>query len=199
MKTVILIGLLTALLLVDVGPVAAGITERIIYAGDTPLASDCQLTRTGPMELTVVPCTFTTTGQAKIMSRLDSAFALTGLGSVAQALREDKAEWHGNRVRAWLRDKNGEIIERSITYRLTTSNSMLVPVGGPYFIYLVKKSSLKMEVILLSTRAPRPANYIHILAFEFPVPLGTTNLSGIDMEVFTVKPDFPPAKSLFEK
>ena len=179
--------------------ISAAMTQRIIHAGDTPLFSDCNITQTGPMELTVTPCTFTTTGEAKIVSRLDSAFALTGLGPVAEALREGKAEWHGNRVRAWLRDKNGNIIERSATYHLPVASLITVPPGDTYFVYLVKNPGLKMEAILLPANAPRPANYVHHLAFEFAVPPGTTNLSGIEIEVFTVLSGSAPTKGMFEK
>ena len=197
MKSVI-ISLLVLLLLTTSSQ--AAITQRVIYAGDTPLASTCQVTQTGPMELTVVPCTFTTTGEARILSRLDSAFALTGIGPVAKALREGKAEWHGNRVRVWLHDKDGKIIERSVTYHLTTTASIIVPPGDTYLVYLVKSNpGLKMDAILRSEAAPRPANHIHPLVFEFTVPMGTTDLSGIDIEVFTVRPGHAPPKDLFQK
>ena len=177
----------------------AGITERVIYAGNTPLASDCRVTQTGPMELTVAPCSFATTGEARIASRLDSAFALMGVGPIAQALREDKAEWHGNRVRIWLRDKEGNIIEKSVTWRLPTVEIIGVTPGETYFLYLIEDVGVTMEVLLIPVSSPRPAGYIHYLAFEFTVPLGTTDLGGIEIEVFTVRPNFPPVKSLFEK
>ncbi|HEB26529.1 MAG TPA: hypothetical protein ENI05_01960 [Porticoccus sp.] len=195
--------LIISLLLILVGGgfdgISAAITQRIIHAGDTPLFSDCGVTQTGPMELTVTPCTFTTTGEARIASRLNSVFALTGIGPVAQALREDKAEWHGNRVRAWLRDKQGNIIEKSVTWRLPTVEIIGVTPGETYFLYLIEDVGVTMEVLLIPVSSPRPAGYIHYLAFEFTVPLGTTNLSSVDIEVFTVRPDFPPAKGLFEK
>ena len=197
-KTQILL-LIIALLGASYDGVSAAITQRIIHAGDTPLASTCTVVQTDSMELTVSACSFTTTGEAKIIDRFESVFAALGAGPVAQALRENKAEWYGSRVRVWLRDKQGNIIERSATYILPVANLITVPIGGPYFIYLVKNPGLKMEAILLSTRAPRPTNYVHYLAFEFTVPAGTTDLSGIEIEVFTVLPGFPAPKGLFEK
>ncbi|KKL25629.1 hypothetical protein LCGC14_2403380 [marine sediment metagenome] len=183
------------------GVVSAGITERVIYAGDTPLFSDCNITQTGPMELTVAPCTFTTTGEAKIFNIFESIGARLGVGRLAKAITENRAEMmkDGMRVRGWLINKQGNIIERSVTWRLPTTKIIAVIPDETYFIYLVKKVGVTMGTALLPVSSPRPADYIHHLAFEFTVPLGTTNLSGIEIEVFTVKPNFAPAKGLFEK
>ncbi len=182
-------------------PVQAGIVERVIYAGDTPLFSDCSLTQTGPMELTVTPCTFATTGQARIFSRIQSLPAQAGIGALASAVRQGRAEWMhgGQRIRGWLTDKQGNIIEKSATWRLPVTNVITVIPGETYFIYLIKKAGVTMEVALIARSVPKPIGYIHYLAFEFEVPLGTTDLNSIEIEVFTVRPDFPPAKGLFEK
>ncbi len=181
--------------------VQAAISDRVIYSGDTPLASDCKVVQTGPLELTVAPCSFTTTGQARVFGRVQSMPALIGVGPLATAVREGRAEWMqgGHRIRGWLTDKQGNIIERSVTWRLPTAAIITVTPGDTYFIYLVKKAGVTMETALLPVSSPRPTGYIHYLAFEFTVPLGTTDLSGIEIEVFTVRPDFPPAKGLFEK
>jgi hypothetical protein len=197
MKTLFLA--LTLVFMLD-GVGLGAITERIIYAGDTPLINTCTVVQSGPMELTIAPCSFTTTGQAKVFSVLESLPAQVGLGALAKALREGKAEWFkGNRVRAWLRDENGEIIERAKTRRLVVPSVLTVPDGNTYFIYLVEKVGPILEVVLLPITDPRPAEYVHYLAFEFMVPLGTTDLNGIKIEVFTVRPGHTPAKGLFKK
>ena len=197
--------LIISLLLLFLGAggswVSAAITERVIYAGDTPLTSNCRVTQTGPMELTIAPCTFTTTGEAKIFSIFESIGARLGVGRLANAIVEDRAEMvkDGMRVRGWLTDKQGNIIEKSVTWRLPTAEIITVAPGETYFIYLVKKAGATMETVLLPVSDLSPISYIHYLAFEFTVPLGTTNLGGIEIEVFTVRPDFPPTKGLFEK
>ncbi|KKL90961.1 hypothetical protein LCGC14_1899480 [marine sediment metagenome] len=178
--------------------VFAAITERVIYAGDTPLASDCQVTQTGFMELTVMPCFWTTTGEAKILGPIASFVAATGIGLVAQALREGKAEWHHNRVRVWFRDKHGNIIERSVTYQVGQGSAdhnsrtevQSLHVDGP---------GNTMTIFLMDPIDPLPFGFINYLIFKFDVPFGTIDLSTVTLEVFTVRPHFPPAKSLFEK
>lgn len=197
----LIIGLIVSFLLGGIPDTSAGITERVIYAGDTPLYSDCTVVQSGPLELTVPPCMFTTTGQAKIFNRLQSLPAMVGAGPLAAAVRDGKAEWmrDGLRIRAWIRDKQGKIIERAVTYQLPVASVITVPPGDTYFIYLVENPGKKMDTVLLPTNAPSPSNYVHYLAFEFTVPLGTINLSGIKIEVFTVRPSFPPARSMFEK
>ena len=195
----LIISLLFALFL---GGVAhAAITERVIYAGPTPLASDCRVTQTGPMELTVAPCTFTTTGTARIYSILQSLVARSGVGKLAGALREGKAEWTSNglRIRAWLRDKQGDIIERSATWILPVAESVTVIPGNTYFLYLVKKVGVTMEIKLLPVNDPMPTTYVHYIALDFTVPLGTTDLNTVKIEVYTVRPGKRPAKGLFEE
>ncbi len=177
----------------------ASIGQRIIHAGDTPLASTCTVAQTGPMELTVSKCSFTTTGQAKILSRLDSAFAMTGLGEVAQALQEGKAEWHGSRVRVWLRDKQGNIIERSKTHVRNVATTVTVPGPGQWVVYLIYGPGINLNVVLQLWSDPRPTNYVEYIVMPFVVTVGTTNLNTINLEVFTVLPGFPPPKGMFEK
>lgn len=198
MKTLFLTLALT-LLFESIG--FGAVVERVIHSGDTPLFSDCKVTQTGPMELTVAPCTFTTTGEAKVFGVAESLPAMVGIGPLANALREGKAEWMSGslRVRAWLRNGQGNIIERSRTRFLPVAAVTVVPAGNVYFLYLIEKPGPTLGVVLMSTSSPRPLNYIHILAFDFTVPVGTTDLSGIEIEVFTVKPGFPPSKGLFQK
>ena len=194
---ILIISLLFALFLGGVAQ--ATIIERVIYAGDTPLASDCLVTQTGPMELTVMPCFWTTTGQARILGPIDSLIAATGIGTVARALREGKAEWHYNRVRVWLRDKQDNIIERSVTYQVTPKAVLTIVAGQKYAVYMLQGPGQTMTITLMDPEDPRPSTFINYLVFRFDVPTGTTDLSTITFEVFTVRPDFPPAKSLFEK
>ena len=195
--------LIVALLLLLLGGgtdwVSAGITERVIYAGDTPLASDCQVTQTGFMELTVMPCFWTTTGEAKILGPIASFVAATGIGLVAQALREGKAEWHHNRVRVWFRDKHGNIIERSVTYQVTPKVVLTMVAGQKYVVYMLRGLGQTMNIALMDPADPLPSTFINYLVFAFDVPFGTIDLSTVTLEVFTVRPHFPPAKSLFEK
>ena len=200
MRTLIIGFLLLALGgLPEVG--SAAIVERVIYAGPTPLASTCRVTQTGPMELTVAPCTFTTTGWARIFGALKSLVARSGVGELARAVAEGKAEWtsDGLRIRGWLRDKQGNIIEKKATWRLPVAESVTVTPGNTYFIYLVKKVGVTMEIKLLPVNDPVPTNYVHYLALDFTVPLGTTDLNTVKIEVYTVRPGPRPAKGLFEK
>ena len=194
--------IISLLIVLFLGGVAhAAITERIIYAGPTPLASTCQVTQTGPMELTVAPCTFTTTGWARIYGILQSLVARSGVGELARAVAQGKAEWTSNglRIRGWLRDKQGNIIERSATWRLPSAESVTVTPGNTYFLYLVKKAGVTMEIKLLPVNDPTPTTYVHYLALDFTVPLGTTDLSTVKIEVYTVRRGDRPAKGLFEK
>ncbi|KKL79491.1 hypothetical protein LCGC14_2014320, partial [marine sediment metagenome] len=66
--------------------VSAAITERIIYAGNTPLASDCRVTQTGPMELTVMPCSWTTTGDWFYDTENNSSWRVNVTGIISGAL-----------------------------------------------------------------------------------------------------------------
>ena len=200
LKTLI-ISLLLLSLVGQQGGLSAAVTERVIHAGDTPLFSDCMVTQTGPMELTITPCTFTTTGEARIFSAWQSIRAWIDNGPLAEAISTGRAEWmpDGRRIRGWLTDKQGNIIEKSVTWRLPTAAIITVTPGDTYFIYLVKKAGVTMETALVPVSDSSPVGYIHFLAFEFDVPAGTTDLSSIAIEVFTVRPNFPPAKGLFEK
>ena len=197
MKTLII----SLLLLLFGGTAQAAITERVIHAGDTPLTNSCTVVQTAPLELTVFPCTFTTTGEAKIFNVIESLLAQTGIGQLAKAIQENKAEWMpgGLRIRAWLRTEFGDVIERSVMWNLPVTSVITFTPGDTYYLYLVKKAGVTMGVIALPVTAPRPAGYIHYLAFEIVVPLGTTDLNSVNIEVFTVKPGHAPTKSLFKK
>ncbi len=197
MKTLII----SLLLLFLSGIAQAAITERIIYAGDTPLTSDCRVTQTGPMKLTVMPCSWTTTGEARILGPIDSLVAATGFGPVAKALREGNAEWHHNRVRVWLRDKQGNIIEKSRRRILSLATTLTITAGKRWAIYLLDGPGVTMIPTLVEWDglSGRPSDMLDYIVLPFLVPLNTIDLNTITIEVFTVRPDFPPAKGLFEK
>ena len=200
MKT-LTIGLLFALFLGAGGSwVSATITERVIYAGDTPLKSTCTVTQTGPMELTAAACQWTTTGEARVFSVLQSLIARTGFGELAQSLAEDKAEWshNGTRVRAWLRDKQGNIIARSRT-RVLTPTVLSITAGETWVVYMVDGPGVTMNLVLEKWDGDRPENTLDYLLLPFEVPAGITDLGGIKIEVFTVKSGHVPVKGLFEK
>ena len=189
------------LLLILVSDIQARITKRVIHAGDTPLFSDCTVTQTGPMQLTVKPCTFVTTGRAKIFDVIRALPAQIGVGELAKALREDKAEWmpDGLRVRGWIQDEKGKIIDKSTSYHLLTKGVINITTPGVYVILLMKSSGFNMDVVLASSYSPSMVNYVHILALEFDVPLGTINLSDVDIILYTVKPGHRPKKGIFEQ
>lgn len=183
--------------------ISAAITERVIYAGDTPLESDCQVTQTGPMEITVMPCFWTTTGEARILtpSIIEWAAAKLGQGAFGRAIGQNRAEWmpDNKRIRGWLVDSQGNIIERSVTYRLGQLAVLTITAGQKYRAYMVDGPGNTMTIFLMDPIDPLPFGFINYLIFKFDVPAGTTDLSTVTLEVFTVRPDFPPAKGLFEK
>ncbi len=201
MKTLI-ISLLFALLLPGGGTgVFAAITEQTIYAGDTPMFSNCSVEQTGPMELTVMPCSWTTPGLARVFSILESLPAQIGLGELGKALRENKAEWlpGHQRVRVWWRDAEDNIIKKSRTRVLSVPKVLTITAGTFWVVYMVDGPGVTMDIVLQPWKVERPDNTLDYLIFEFDVPVGTTDLNTIDLEVFTVRPDFPPAKGIFEK
>lgn len=191
MKTVI-VSLAFWLLLVASSQ--AGIVERVIYTGDTPLASTCTVTQTGLMELTVSACSFTTTGQARIVAREK----VSNLPNEIAAGRVQNMP-DGKRVRGWFRDKDGNIIDKSKTHTRATPVALSITAGDTWVVYLLDGPGVTMDVVLQRWDDPRPANFIGFIVMPFTVPTGTTDLSTITIEVFTVKPDFPPPKGLFER
>ncbi len=174
--------------------VSAAITQRIIHAGNTPLASDCVVTQTGPMQLTVSTCSWTTTGQAKIVheSKVPNLSNEIAVGNVERMP-------YSRRVRGWLQDSQGNIIEKSRTRFIPVPVVLNITAGETWVAYLVNGPGVTMAVVLQKRGELRPAGTLDYILFPFVVPVSTTDLSGIDIEVFTVRPDFPPAKGLFEK
>ncbi len=193
---------ITCLLLILITPalLRADIVERITYSGDTLLKSTCTVTQTGPMELTFTACKWTTTGRSKLFSVLESMPAQLGLGELGEAIKQGKAEWsHGRtRVRAWLRDKQGNIIERSRT-RVLTPTVLAITAGATWVVYMVDGPGVTMNLVLEKWNGTQLAGSLDYLLLPFEVPAGTIDLSGIKIEVFTVKSGRKPPKGLFEK
>jgi len=194
--------------------VSAVMTQRIIHAGDTPLASTCRVTQTDPMELTVSKCSFTTTGQARIVNvaKAIGSFVDQTLSDEMERLASGLQELHNKvlageveympdnkRVRGWLKDKKGNIIDKAKTRVLSAEVVLTILAPGRWVVYLTGNPGIKLNVVLQLHSDPRPANFVEYIVMPFVVPVGTTDLSGIDIEVFTVRPGFPPAKGLFEK
>ncbi|KKK79944.1 hypothetical protein LCGC14_2828420 [marine sediment metagenome] len=174
--------------------VSAAITQRIIYAGDTPLASTCAVTQTGPMELTISACSFTTTGRAKIVHESK----VSNLQSQITAGRVERMP-DGKRIRGWIHDKQGNIIEKSKTHVRNVATTVTVPGPGRWVIYLLDGPGINLDVILQLWEDPRPTKYVEYIVMPFVVPVGTTDLNTIDLEIFTVLPGFPAPKGMFEK
>ncbi len=194
MKKSWIILLLLALLVGGYDNALAVITQRIIHAGDTPLTSTCLVMQTAPMELTISKCAFTTTGQARIVhqSRVPSLKNEIAAGRVERMP-------DGKRVRGWLRDRQGNIIEKSKTHILNVATTVIVPGPGRWVVYLTDGPGTNLNVVLQLFDDQRPSNYIEFIVMPFVMPVGTTDLSSIDIEVFTVLPGFPASKGLFEK
>ena len=174
--------------------VSAAITQRIIHAGDTPLASNCQVAQTGPMQLTVSACSWTTTGQAKIVHESK----VPNLKNEIAAGRVERMP-DGVRVRGWLRNAQGNIIEKSRTRFIPAKIILNIVAGETWVAYLVNGPGRTMVVTLQKRGEPRPTGTLDYILFPFVVPAGTTDLSAINIQVFTVLPGFPPAKGIFEK
>ena len=194
--------------------VSAAITERVIHAGDTPLASDCRVTQTGPMELTVMPCFWTTTGEARIVdvTKAIGNFAdntlptfkerfTSGIQELEHRVAAGEIEYmpDGKRIRGWLKNKDGSIIRKKATYRVAPKTVLTIVAGQKYVVYMLRGPGQTMNVALMNPADTRPSTFIDYLVFKFDVPVGTTDLNTITLEVFTVRPNFPPRKGLFEK
>lgn len=178
------------------------IKKRIIHAGETPLFSDFTVAQTGPMQLTVSGGSFQITGQARVLPK----------EKVPREFLEDgRAEMmpDGKRVRVWLQDKATKKIESKSFRRVIVGNTVINIVAHPtkdknYRIDLESPSDTVMMVSTKSWLAGQldvsyGPNYSHFIVLPFVVPSGTTDLSGINIEVFTVLPGFPPKPLAWEK
>ena len=143
--------------------VSAAIIQRIIHAGDTPLTSTCLVTQTAPMELTISACSFTTTGQAKIVNVAKVIGSLadrtlpdfagrfkSGMDELQNRVLAGDIEYmpDGKRVRGWLRDRQGNIIEKSKTHVRNVATTVTVPGPGWWVIYLLGGPGVNLDVVL---------------------------------------------------
>lgn len=176
------------------------ITNGLIYAGNTPLASTIAIAQTGPMQLTVRAGSFTTTGQSRIVDVPEDAAKLVQLQTL---IAQGGAEYlPGNRqARVWLADSAGALLKAQ-TFTLAadavfnlTSDSVdskayqaeLGHVGG--VVDVLMRSRFTQDKY---SNAPVGWKKIHDIIFEFSLPPGTTDLSGLDIFVLAVLPGFPP-------
>jgi len=170
------------------------IIQRIIHAGDTPLFSDFTVAQTGPMQLTISGGEFQITGQARVID----------LGKVPNAFFTDgRAELmpDGKRARVWLQDKITKQIMDKSKRRTVAGQTLINVIAHPTMkkTYQIDLRSPSDTVMLVQVQSwlegqpiPKTSDLTHILAFPFIVPPGTTDLTGIDIEVFTVLTGFPP-------
>ena len=176
------------------------IKQRIIHAGDTPLFSDFAVAQTGPMQLTISGGDFQITGQAKILgkNKIPLAFLTDGRAELMP---------DGKRVRVWLQDKvTKQIQDKSKRRKIvgqTTVNIVAHPIKSK--TYRIDLRSPSDTIMLVQAQSwlkddPEPitSDLTHMLVFPFVIPPGTTDLSGIDIEVFTVLPGFPPSTPEWE-
>jgi len=175
--------------------------NRIIYAGDTPLFSDFTVTQTGPMQLTISGGDFWITGQARIVDKhkVPSDFFDDGR---AERMPD------GKRVRVWLQDKQTKQIMDKSKRRKIVGQTVVNITSHPtktkeYRIDLESPTDIVMQIKIKSWLENQPVdkygpNYTHFIVLPFTIPAGTTDLSGIDIEVFTVLPGFPPSTPEWE-
>lgn len=164
----------------------AGIVERIIHAGDTPLASTCTVIQTGPLQLRVNACVWKTTGRARIIqkTKVKNLNARVASGDVQMML-------DGKRVRGWLKNKDGSFVGKSKTYVLTSTIINWPADGVRYVVYMVEGPGNTMQALFMFADLPRPSGFIDYLIFPVAIPVGTIDLDVIDFEVFIVLPGFP--------
>jgi len=168
-----------------------------IYAGDTPLACSIAVEQTGPMQLTIRAGSFTTTGQARIFEAgiIDSTL-------LESLLTEDKAEMMADgRVRVWIQDATGQPVAKSQTFNLASDQVLDFAADPDYRKFCFVELGLfgGLMDVLVQQRLDNGFDYpdvpagwqsIHLLAFEFQIEPGTTELP--DIYVLTVEPGFPP-------
>lgn len=179
----------------------AGVVQRRIYAGDTPLASTCAASLTGPLQITIPACSFTTTGEARIR---EYRFSIPD--NMQQRINAGKAEIITNglihkRVRVWLEKQDGTLQERSRTVTTSTDTvlSITMPLVDTYYRVGLGVNSGVASILLQSSADKRvwapapPAGWrlVHLLIFPFLVPAGDLDLSDNTIQMFTVLPGFP--------
>ena len=168
----------------------------LIYAGDTPLACDIVAEQTGPMQVTVRAGSFTTTGLARIRTydpRAHDALIASGRGELLA---------DGRRVRGWIQNRQGQPIDKSVTYTLAV-DQVITLVSDPtrpvaYDVDLVHQGPnagvhVKRKLVGVEEYGTPPAGWkkIHELLFEFLLPPGSMTITPIDIFALTIRPGFP--------
>lgn len=170
--------------------------KGLIYAGDTPLASTIVVEQTGSMELTIRAGSFTTTGQARIVSPNENTADI-----LATKIAANEAELLADgRVRVWLSNPEGVFLKPEI---ITLASDEIVAIQPDLIMnkFCSIELGLLEEVpeILVRYRLDNGLEYpdyptgwitIHPLVLEFMISPGQTELG--DIYVLTVLPGFPP-------
>ena len=176
--------------------IVSEVNRGLIYAGDTPLASTLVVEQTGPLQLGVRAGSFTTTGQARIRSYVPANHDAMIAAGRGELLAE------GNRVRGWIQDKTGALVDKAETYTLT-SDTVITLTSDPtrpvaYRLDLLGQGTtaevfVRRKVIDVEQYpAPPPGRKtLQTLVFEFIVPPGAVNITPIDIYAFVVRPGFP--------
>jgi hypothetical protein len=174
-------------------------SKGLIYSGDTPLSSTIVVEQSGPMQLTVRAGSFTTTGQARIVP----AASVPDLQSLIEAGRAEMLP-DGQRARIWLQE--GDRLLRSETLTLA-ADTVFDLASDPeeakcYQAMLGIDANGQPEIVMRSRYEsdeypdwPQGWQPVQELIFEFAVPPGCNDLSGIDIYVLRVEPGFPPGTS----
>jgi hypothetical protein len=177
-----------------------GIVDRVIYAGKTPLFSDFVVTQSGPMQLEISGGEFQITGQAKHFDPSDVPPEFFSDGR-AEMDDEGKARvWLQDKVTKQLKDKSkrrriAETTTVNITADLSKTKSYRIDLRSPSDIEML----IQTQSWLDGERAPATEDLTHTLVFPFKVPVGTTNLNDLKIEVFKVLPGRQPAPLPWEK
>ena len=176
----------------------ADIVDRVIHAGETPLASSCTVSLTGPMQLTISGCSFTTTGYYHTVPANKAPANVHGL--IASGKAEKLAD---GRIKVWLQNKDGTVFEKSRTIILSSDvaiNIPILPEAAWHRITLGVSASVGSVVAQSWTATTRrwlpdpPVGWepIHILMLEFLVPAFQNNLNNITIQAIKILPGFPP-------
>lgn len=178
-------------------PIRSELHRGRIYAGDTPLACSITVEQTGPMQLTVRAGSFTTTGHALIRDYDPTLHDPLLAAGKAEKLPDLK------RLRIWIQNASGTPIEQAATYVLAADQIVDLtsdPVFPVAYALDLMSDGVAMQVLVkrrivgIGEYGGQPPGWrtVHALAFEFMLPPGTTDISGVEIFALTVHPGFPP-------
>lgn len=172
--------------------------ERVIYAGETPLASSIRVAVAGPRALVVRAGVWTTTGQARVV-----ACTAANRAALAALVAADGAEWLADGVwaRVWQCDAAGQIVERARTYQLAGEVVLALPPPAAVPRWARGELGLLGETVTarLAVRgagepyaAPAGWRLVAVLVEEFALPAGAADLAALQPVALAVRPGFPP-------